>query len=572
MAPTQNAVSLRRITAQPVRVEPREAVAVLDRVWATMAGTRDREGRHIVLPELERFTLTAFGDLEADPSLAHAPRVAQTDAQLAAGLCKLLWKLMTTGRPDARGLPVDVIELLRDVEIQRRAGDEAPFPTPDDLLDAWSAHRVADGSAALAQLYARWQIAADGTAYQPSAWAGPTVIPTAAAKTTRRPVDPPLPAERPDAPRRLGGVLAAMAAVMVLLVLALGAMRGGRRAAPPAPELADSTRPPATVPAPVPPDPPVPVPRDPVGEPALSPEPAVSREPEDPVPHTPAASPSATAAPMAYAPTASAPRRVVRASDVAGAPPFSPSFVPTTGTIVFHAGRARTTLHEASLRADGSLDQVKTLLRDGASSYHVQVSPDGSQIAFDSDRDGQRGVYVSNRDGSHARRVSGEGTALVPSWSPDGARLAYVRAEPRRPHVWQIWIADLRTGARRQVTSHRVGQPWGGSWFPDGHRIAYSLEDRLVVLDTRTGHRRSFRSPMQGRLVRTPAVSPGGDRIAFQVQRDGMWMLDLGTGRTTRVLADRSAQEFAWSPDGRLLAYHSARAGSWEIWTLPVGP
>ncbi|MGI8673467.1 MAG: TolB family protein, partial [Luteitalea sp.] len=279
----------------------------------------------------------------------------------------------------------------------------------------------------------------------------------------------------------------------------------------------------------------------------------------------------ATSQPEPAASTSSSPRRIIRASDIAGATPYSPSFVPSTGGLVFHSGKQQTALHEASLHADGSVSEVTTLVRDGARSYHVQVSPDGSRIAFDSDRDGTRAVYVAGRDGRQPRRISGAGTALVPSWAPDGSRLAFVRAEPHRPRVWQIWTADLRTGVLQQLTSHRVGQPWGASWFPDGHRVAYSLEDQLIVLDTRSGARQKMPSPVRGRMVRTPAVSPDGARIAFQVHHDGMWMLDLPSGRMTRVLSDRSAQEFAWSPDGRHVAYHSTRGGAWEIWALPVG-
>jgi len=74
-----------------------------------------------------------------------------------------------------------------------------------------------------------------------------------------------------------------------------------------------------------------------------------------------------------------------------------------------------------------------------------------------------------------------------------------------------------------------------------------------------------------GRLLRTPAVSPAGDRIVFQVRQSGMWMLHVASGRAVRVLADRSAQEFAWAPDGRVVAFHSERGGAWEIWAVRVG-
>ncbi len=248
---------------------------------------------------------------------------------------------------------------------------------------------------------------------------------------------------------------------------------------------------------------------------------------------------------------------------------YSPTFAADGQTIFYHAKTAsRSALMRADTNADGVVLRVAPVVADDARNFHARPSPDGTHIAFDSDRDGERAVYVANADGSHARQVSGKGYAAVPSWSPDGRSLVFVRAEPAHPRAWNLWQLTLASGQLRRLTSYPYGQPWGGSWFPDGQRIAYSHEDRIIVLDIGRGTHRVYRSPQPGRLLRTPAVSPDGRRILFQVYRDGVWLLDVASGSMRKVLDDRSAEEFSWSPDGRRVAYHSRRSGQWGVWTM----
>lgn len=117
-------------------------------------------------------------------------------------------------------------------------------------------------------------------------------------------------------------------------------------------------------------------------------------------------------------------------------PTFPPTFASTGTALFFHTGKSsdvRNSLEAADLNGDNL--RVMTILDDGAKNYHVRPSPDASRVAFDSDRDGERGVYVAYRDGTGARRVSGPRFAALPKWSPDGATLAYIRAEADRPRA-----------------------------------------------------------------------------------------------------------------------------------------
>jgi TolB protein len=247
---------------------------------------------------------------------------------------------------------------------------------------------------------------------------------------------------------------------------------------------------------------------------------------------------------------------------------YSPSFAPSGAAVFFHAQTANGSALKRAERGDGGVLHVATIVDDTAKNYHLRLSPDGKSVAFDSDRDGVRGVYLARADGSGVRRLSGVGYAAVPTWSPDGRQLAFLRAENDRPNVWNLWMIELSTGEMTRLTRHRYGQVWGGAWFPDGRRIAYSHEDRLILLELASGQSARYASPRKGRLVRTPAVSPDGRWIIFQVSRDGAWLLDLAAGSMVRVLEDTTAEEFTWAPDGRRVAFHSRRSGEWSLWVM----
>jgi hypothetical protein len=254
---------------------------------------------------------------------------------------------------------------------------------------------------------------------------------------------------------------------------------------------------------------------------------------------------------------------------IPGDPTYSPAFA-SVGSAMFYQteSNGRSSLMRADTDDRGSILRITSVVDDRARNFHARPSPDGRRIAFDSDRDGERGVYIADVDGRNVRRVTGPGFAAVPSWSPDGDTLAFVRAELNKPKVWNLWTVHLPSGETRRLTSYRVGQPWGASWFPDGRRIAYSHEDRLVVMDLATGAQRTYLSPVKATLVRTPAVSPDGTRVMFQVYRKGTWLLDFRTGRMRKVLADPSAEEYTWAPDGRHVAYHSRSDGTWGVWVM----
>jgi Helix-turn-helix domain/Dipeptidyl peptidase IV (DPP IV) N-terminal region/WD40-like Beta Propeller Repeat len=250
-------------------------------------------------------------------------------------------------------------------------------------------------------------------------------------------------------------------------------------------------------------------------------------------------------------------------------PALSPAFA-SVGSAMFYRPDATAGDVGVARGGDGlgSVLRITSVIEPRARNFHARPSPDGASIAFDSDRDGERGVYVSDVEGRNVRRVSGEGFAAIPSWSPEGRTLAFVRAEPGQRDLWNLWTVTLATGETRRVTSYGEGQLWGASWFPDGRQVVYSHDDRLVVLDLATGSERTYPSPIKGSPVRTPAVSPDARRVVFQVQRQGTWLLDLQNGTMRKVMADPTAEAYTWSPDSQRIAYYSRSDEKWGVWVM----
>ena len=113
-----------------------------------------------------------------------------------------------------------------------------------------------------------------------------------------------------------------------------------------------------------------------------------------------------------------------------------------------HEQRSLARLVSARLAPEGHARSVMVLSDDRARSYHARRSPDGRFVAFDSDREGERAVYVARSDWSEVRRVSGPGLAALPTWSPDMKWLAFVRGEPGHTRVWNLWLReDPSTGS-----------------------------------------------------------------------------------------------------------------------------
>ena len=277
--------------------------------------------------------------------------------------------------------------------------------------------------------------------------------------------------------------------------------------------------------------------------------------------------------------------------------------------------------------------QVIQLTDDSTSTHRwPRWSPDGSQIAFQSDD----GLYVVPALGGaprplfptatdtilgfdwspDARRIvvalgwhaplrivdlaDGTGTELpgitdahMPAWSPDGTRIAY--AVDNQLQIFDagmfgnearssIWVVRVDGGAPVRVSDEEHAN-LSPVWLPDSHSLLW-VSDQDGTRDIMqvgvgasgapTGDPRRLTT---GLGIQEMSLSADGRHLAYTIfqSSSNVWAFDLpGTGTITadrgRALTSGSqvVEDIGLSPDGRWMAFASDRGGSQNIWRVPT--
>ena len=223
------------------------------------------------------------------------------------------------------------------------------------------------------------------------------------------------------------------------------------------------------------------------------------------------------------------------------------------------------------------------LTADTVSASEAAWAPDGTRLAFS--RDGSLYIAPATAMLSPAlfRDPWGESPLGGVTWSPDGTRIGVTE------FVWDgwcpepvVWILDTVTGVRDRLANGEFP-----SWSPDGTRVLISYEEdpcappglRAVApdgsdpVDVTVGAGSDAGDPASGDTG--GSWSPDGSRIAFA--RDHRGERNIYTiasdGSDLRQLTFHSAPDYdpAWSPDGRWIAFVSQRDGNAEIYLVEAG-
>ncbi len=202
------------------------------------------------------------------------------------------------------------------------------------------------------------------------------------------------------------------------------------------------------------------------------------------------------------------------------------------------------------------------------------LSHDGRRIAFGRGGD----IYVMSSSGSNVRRLTfSPATEGAPAWSPDGRWIAYSSYRSGKADIWKM-RADGGGKTRLTRTAALEDVP---DWSPDGRRIAYAGPQARIWAMRADGSEQHplTRNALGGGLAWAPAWSSRGTLIAYEFSggtspvnpTNEIWLMNADGSHPMRLTNNQLEDgQPTWSPDGRWLAFQSARPrpGPLHLWVM----
>ncbi|MBN1642742.1 MAG: PD40 domain-containing protein [Anaerolineae bacterium] len=171
---------------------------------------------------------------------------------------------------------------------------------------------------------------------------------------------------------------------------------------------------------------------------------------------------------------------------------------------------------------------------------------------------------LDTRAGKRIRLTETTANDRTPKWSPDGRSIAFAsdRDGDREIYVMDLERARAEGASYQPVNLTRNEEPdWQPAWSPDGERIAFSCyrDDNweICVVAADGNHLERLTADPESDI--SPTWSPDGNRILFVSRRLGdadLYVLEIGGGTLTQLTrSERDEYDPAWSPDGAWIAF-----------------
>lgn len=305
---------------------------------------------------------------------------------------------------------------------------------------------------------------------------------------------------------------------------------------------------------------------------------------------------------MAGAPAQPATINIARVTFAEEGSDFDPA-VSRDGTMLVYASTQHRDKSDIYVkRVDSRV--VTRLTNDPAQDVMPTISPDGSMIAFASDRTGNWDIFVMPIAGGKAVQVTDSPEQeIAPSWSPDGTRIAYSRLGQASSR-WEMWVCKVAKPDVASFLGYGLFPKWNpvaGKGENGTDRLCYQLgKERgrrgfsVWTVDVGAGDQAGNPAEIIGSAsdaLINPTWSADGNWIVYAqvpldatdgagwLRRDGsvspaqasLWMISAeGDGNMRLTTGQGLALTPAWSRDNRLY-FVSDRNGVDNVWSMDVG-
>ncbi len=189
-------------------------------------------------------------------------------------------------------------------------------------------------------------------------------------------------------------------------------------------------------------------------------------------------------------------------------------------------------------------------------------------VAFTVRENGQNDLWAVNVGSRTPIRITNDlADERDPAWSPDGTRLAYAS---NKDGNWEIYIYELATDQTQRMTFNLAFEG-GPAWSPDGNWLIYetyqggSLDVYVLPITDQNASLEPITVASSADF--SPAWSPNGRDIVFASWRDGaqdLYVVSLDDiSQVTKLTNTLNRHEDypAWHPDGNLIAYSARDEG-----------
>lgn len=205
-------------------------------------------------------------------------------------------------------------------------------------------------------------------------------------------------------------------------------------------------------------------------------------------------------------------------------------------------------------------------------------SPDGRQVIFNSDRDGNSEIYLVNVDGSGLRRLTNDpAKEAFQAFSPDGTQIVFnSNRENEKVGVYLINVNDDSPPVKLSDTRFNA-EIRPGCWSHDGTRIVYTSDAggdkfNIYTMTIELGAPKPVLSDSAAD-VQSVAIAPDGTHAAIGVKLSGgtgeLRMVDLTSGESHSIAATENSDILpSFSPDGGSIAFANKSGGNTEIFSI----